>query len=88
MSTVLNYLKIAALGTLDGLVMRDTWTEIWIGLLSCIVMAIRVLILVTFPISTPLIAWLIWLDDRKHERDAAAATVRLLRDIHRNGRSR
>ena len=87
MSIVLNYLKIAAAGTLYGLVARETWTDLGLGMLAVLVMVLRVAILVTFPISTPLIAWLIWLDDRKFKRDAATTTERLLRDMHRNVRN-
>lgn len=87
MKVALNYLKIAAEGTLFGLVASDTWTDLCVGLLAVVTLALRALILVTFPVSTPLIAWLIWVDDRKHERDAEVITKRLLSDIHRNGRN-
>lgn len=88
MKVAMNYLKIAAEGTLYSIVAQDTWRDLCLGLLAVMVLALRFAILLTFPISTPLIAWLIWwLSDRKFKRDAAATTERLLRDMHRNGRS-
>jgi hypothetical protein len=70
------YLFLAAQGSFAGIADSETWRDIGLGMLALLVLALRVLILVTFPISTPLIAWAIWADERKRAREMAAYSAR------------
>lgn len=80
------YLKVAVQGTLDAMVCRRMWDDIGNGLLAIVVLALRLLILVTFPVSQPLIAWMLWKSDRINREHLAEARARLRAAMHRNGR--
>ena len=83
---IIEAFKISALGTLDGMHCRKMWEDIGGGMLASFVLLVRCLILVTFPISVPLIAVLIMLDERKRARDSIEARARMRRGMHNNGR--
>lgn len=48
-------------------------------------LSLRVLMIITFPISIPLMAWAIYADDRKNRKQAEEIMERLRKGIHRNG---
>lgn len=78
--------EISVLGTIDGMLDRKMWKCIGGGMLAAFFLLVRCLILVTFPVSVPLIAVLIMLDERKRARDSIEARARMRRGMHNNGR--
>ena len=83
---IIEAFKISALGAMDGIIDREMWEDIGAGLFAVFVLLVRCLILVTFPVSVPLIAVLIMLDERKRARDSIEARARMRRGMHHNGR--
>lgn len=66
-------LHIAASGTLDAMRNRAMWRDIGTGIVAKMVLVVRCAILVTFPVSVPLIACMIMLDE--HRRNRAGTTT-------------
>lgn len=79
-------LKAAARTAFTALGPSEQWRDIGNGMIAVLVQLIRLAILLSFPFSTPLIAWLIQLDERKTAVQRAEARERLLQQIHQNGR--
>ena len=81
-------LKDAASGSLKAMADRLMWAGILAGAVATVVLLVRLLVLVTFPVSTPLIAWLLILDERRTAEQVEQARARLRRGIHQNGPGR
>lgn len=86
MLTYRQALRAAAATAFTSLGRSEQWRDIGVGVLALVVQIIRLGILFTFPISTPLIAWLIQLDERKTAIQRAEARARLAEQLHQNGR--
>lgn len=72
--------------TLHILASESMWIDIRRGIFAIMQLLIRVLVLITFPISTPLFAWASIRQERRMAEYEAKARERLRADIHRNGK--
>lgn len=78
------YLKVAIIGTFDAMVCRRMWGDIGNGILAILVLLLRLLILVTFPVSQPVIAWLLWKSDKFNRERLDEARARLRARMNSN----
>jgi hypothetical protein len=81
-------LRTAVVGSFTALAEPAAWKDIGMGLIGLLAQAIRLCILLTLPISAPIIAWLLVLDDRKRAAQLDEIHARLRRGIHQNGPSK
>lgn len=78
-------LKTIAAESLRNLGEMDMWGDMVAGLVAVFLLAVRLAVLVTFPISLPLIAWLMIVDEQKRAREFEALRAKLRRGMHQNG---
>lgn len=82
MITYKQALRATAIGTLKALGYRNTWEDLLSGAIALVVLAVRLLILLTFPISVPLIALLArhWLNELDGKRQTIRQQMQADRD--------
>lgn len=68
MITPAQALKIAARDTIGCLLTPKAWREVRAGAIALAFLLLRLLMLVTFPISIPLVAWCRWSGYRSASR--------------------
>lgn len=88
MITYKEALKRAAIGSLKGLVWRETWTDLLFGVAAALLLCSRVVTVLTYPISTPLIAWVLMRETNRREAKATEIRRRMRADMHKNGRTK
>lgn len=87
MMTYREAIKNAAYGTLLALTDRWMWKNIGDGLFGIAVLLLRLLVFLTYPISTLLLAWGLMADERRTAEQIEALRKQLKDGIHRNGPS-
>lgn len=65
---------------------KHMWTHLRIGVNAGVALILRIAILVAFPVTVPVIAWLLIKEERDRPAREAEARTRLRAGIHRNGR--
>lgn len=80
-------LRTAAVESVLCIADRKAWRTLAAGLYGLLFIALRIVMLVTFPVSVPLIAWLIQHDSHRRLEQAQLARAQLIAGIHQNGRA-
>lgn len=78
-------LRASALGTFTALTYADTWRDIGAGIFAVSVQLLRILLLVLFPVTIPLFAWLIIRDTKRRAEEEPKRRAALRAGIHKNG---
>lgn len=78
-------LKRASWGTFAGMADDEMWGRIGLGILAVVVLLLRIVFVLTYPISTPIIAWLLILDERKRDEQVARRRAKMRAGMHQNG---
>lgn len=71
--TYLNALREASADNIRCVVHRAAWRDLAAGGVALAFLVLRVLMLLTYPISTPLMAWVIHANERAQHRAARRA---------------
>lgn len=66
--TYLNALREAAADNVRCLAHRRAWRDLHTGMVALAFIALRIMMLVTYPVSTPLMAWVIHSNERARHR--------------------
>lgn len=71
--TYLNALREAAADNIRCLAHRAAWRDLKNGAIALVFLLLRVVMLLTYPVSTPLMAWVILANERAMHRAARRA---------------
>jgi hypothetical protein len=70
---------------LGGLVDEELWKALREGAFAALVLVVRLILLAIFPISVPLVAWMVIHDRERREKQQAEFRIRVRQEMHQNG---